>query len=59
MKPHSFQRYSHDLEMAVHDAWITTKVLPHMFTPGSFPEAPNAEESTEYPPRPSTRMDDK
>src|SRR5471032_1939797 len=116
MKLHSFQHYSHDLEMAVHDAWITTKVksaltfseptrslhigvkthaglvalngrmdshkqceqaiglarsvhgvievdasdlLPHMFTPGSFPEAPNAEESAEYPPRSSTRMDDK
>jgi hyperosmotically inducible protein len=26
MKIHSFQHYSHGLEMAVHDAWITAKV---------------------------------
>ena len=26
MKTHSFQHYSHDLGMAIHDAWITTKV---------------------------------
>ncbi|AZD03411.1 Transport-associated domain [Pseudomonas chlororaphis subsp. chlororaphis] len=26
MKLHSFQHYSHGLEMAVHDAWVTTKV---------------------------------
>jgi hyperosmotically inducible protein len=116
MKLHSFQHYSHDLEMAVHDAWITTKVKSalafseptlslhinvktyagrvvlsgrvnthkqcdqaiglarsvhgvtevdasdlqtHVFTPGSFPEAPNAEESTERRPQSSTKMDDK
>ncbi|VVO28254.1 BON domain-containing protein [Pseudomonas fluorescens] len=116
MKNHSFQHYSHDLEMAVHDAWITTKVKSalafsdpslslhinvkthagvvalsgrvnthrecekaiglarsvhgvteidasdlqtHVFTPGSFPEAPNAEESTESRPQSSTKMDDK
>jgi hyperosmotically inducible protein len=117
MKLHSFQHYSHGLEMAVHDAWVTTKVrsaltfaestrgLPihvkthagmvtlsgrlnthkqceqavsltrgvhgvagidasdlqtHMFTPGSLPEAPNAEESREYPSQSSsTKRDDK
>ncbi|VVN70793.1 BON domain-containing protein [Pseudomonas fluorescens] len=26
MKNHSFQHYSHDLGMAVHDTWTTTKV---------------------------------
>jgi hyperosmotically inducible protein len=26
MKNHSFQHYSHGLETAVHDAWITTRV---------------------------------
>jgi len=31
----------------------------HVFTPGSFPEAPNAEESTERRPQSSTKMDDK
>lgn len=116
MKLHSFQHYSHDLEMTVHDAWITTKVKSalafseltrsqhinvkthagtvtlsgrvkthkqceqaivlarsvhgvmeidasdlqtHMFMPGSFPEAPNAEESTEYRPPSSAKTDDK
>jgi hyperosmotically inducible protein len=116
MKIHSFQHYSHGLEMAVHDAWITAKVKSalaysdptlslhinvkthagivglsgrvnthrqceqaiglarsvhgvaevdasdlqtHVFTPGSFPEAPNAEESTERRPQSSTKMDDK
>lgn len=116
MKLHSFQHYSHGLEMAVHDAWITTKVKSalafaeptrglhinvkthagmvtlsgrlithkqceqavsltravhgvvdieasdlqtHMFTPGSLPEAPNAEESREYSSQSSTKKDDK
>ncbi|VVN77123.1 BON domain-containing protein [Pseudomonas fluorescens] len=116
MKNHSFQHYSHDLEMAVHDTWVTAKVKSalafaepalglhinvkthagvvalsgrvnthrqcekaiglarsvhgvaevdasdlqtHVFTPGSFPEAPNAEESTESRSQSSTRMDDK
>ncbi|AZD09395.1 Transport-associated domain [Pseudomonas chlororaphis] len=115
MKLHSFQHYSHGLEMAVHDAWVTTKVksaltfaestrglpihvtthagrvalsgrldshkqceqavgltravqgvvdidasdlLTHMFTPGSLPEAPNAEESREYSSQSSTKKDD-
>lgn len=115
MKLHSFQHYSHGLEMAIHDAWITTKVksalafaeptrglhinvkthagrvalsgrlnthkqceqavsltravqgvvdidasdlLTHMFRPGSTPEAPNAEESSEYPSPSSTKKDD-
>jgi len=104
MKIQSLRHYSHGLEMAVHDSWVTTKVksalalaeptlglhinvktyagrvvlsgrvnthreceqavalvravqgvteidasnlLTHVFTPGSFPEAPNAEESRE------------
>ena len=116
MKIHSFQHYSHGLEMAVHDAWITAKVKSalalsepalglhvnvkthagtvalsgrvnthrqceqaiglarsvhgvaevdasdlqtHVFTPGSFPEAPNAEESTESRPQSSAKTDDK
>lgn len=117
MKTHSFQHYSHNLGMAVHDAWITTRVrsalafseptlgmhvnvkthagtvalsgrvnthkecervvelarsvngvneidakdlLTHVFTPGHLPEAPNAEESTEYrPPSSAKKMDDK
>ena len=116
MKIHSFQHYSHDLGMAVHDAWITAKVKSalafsepalglhinvkthagvvglsgrvnthrqceqaiglarsvhgvaevdaselqtHVFTPGSFPEAPNAEESTESRTQSSAKTDDK
>ncbi|MHC8286193.1 BON domain-containing protein [Pseudomonas sp. XS1P51] len=116
MKLHSFQHYSHDLEMVVHDAWITTRVksalamaepslglqihvkthggtvalsgrvnthkqceqaialtrsvpgvveidarelLTHVFTPGSFPTAPDAEENTERRSPPSAKPDDK
>ncbi|UVJ43343.1 BON domain-containing protein [Pseudomonas sp. LS1212] len=116
MKIQSFQHYSHDLGMAVHDTWITTKVKSalafseptrslhinvkthagtvtlsgrvnthkqceqaisrahsvhgvtdvdasdlqtHMFTPGSLPEAPNAEETTEYRSGTSEKTDDK
>ncbi len=117
MKTHSFQHYSHDLGVAVHDAWITTRVksalafaeptlglhvtvkthagavalsgrvntrkecervvslarsvpgvteidakdlLTHVFTPGHLPEAPSAEESSEYRPQsPEKKMDDK
>ncbi|MDH4607133.1 BON domain-containing protein [Pseudomonas sp. BN102] len=116
MKIHSFQHYSHDLGLAVHDAWITTKVKSaltlaeptrrlnihvkthagmvalsgrvnthkqceqaiglaravhgvtdidasdlqtYMVSPGSFPEAPNAEESAEELPRASAKTDDK
>ncbi|SDZ65955.1 BON domain-containing protein [Pseudomonas sp. NFIX28] len=116
MKFRSFQHYSHGLEMAMHDAWITTKVksalafaeptrglnigvkthagrvalsgrlnthkqceeavhvtrgvqgvvdidasdlLTHMFTPGSLPEAPNAEEDRDYGAQSSTKKDDK
>ncbi|MBT8767063.1 BON domain-containing protein [Pseudomonas boanensis] len=115
MKMHSFQHYSHDLGMAVHDAWITAKVKStlafseqtrsehinvkthagmvalsgrvkthkqceqaislarsihgvididasdlqtHMVPPGSFPEAPNAEESVENRPQSSAKSDD-
>lgn len=116
MKMHSFQHYSHDLGMAVHDAWITAKVKStlafseqtrsehinvkthagmvalsgrvnthkqceqaigtarsvhgvtdidssdlqtYMVSPGSFPEAPNAEESAEDLSRSSGKMDDR
>ena len=116
MKLHSLQHYSHNLELAVHDAWITAKVKSalsiaepslglhvnvktyagkvvlsgrvnthrqcdqaialargvhgvadvdtsdlqtHVFMPGSFPEAPNAEESTEKRPQSSSQGDDK
>lgn len=115
MKTHSFQHYSHDLGMAIHDTWITTKVKSalalaeptrrlnihvkthagmvalsgrvkthrqceqairlarsihgvididasdlqtHMVPPGSFPEAPNAEESVENRPQSSAKSDD-
>ena len=30
MKMHSFNQYSHDLGMAVHDLWLTTKVKSAM-----------------------------
>ncbi|WP_397452943.1 BON domain-containing protein [Pseudomonas sp. NA-150] len=116
MKMHSFQHYSHAVEMTVHDSWITAKVksalaladptlglhinvktyagrvilggrvnshkerdhaislvravqgvaeidasdlLTHVFKPGTFPEAPNAEENPETRPQSSTRLDDK
>lgn len=116
MKLHSFQHYSHGLEMVVHDAWITARVksalalgdptlglhvhvkthagtvalsgrvnthrqceqavalarsvpgvvnidaselLTHVFTPGSLPEAPNAEETAERRPQSSGKSDDK
>lgn len=116
MKMHSFQHYSHDVEMTVHDTWITAKVKStlafsdpalglhvnvkthagvvalsgrvnthrqceqaiglarsvqgvaevdasglqtHVFTPGSFPEAPNAEESAERRTQSSEKTDDK
>ncbi|MCY1272976.1 BON domain protein [compost metagenome] len=116
MKTHSFQHYSHDLGMAIHDTWITTKVKSalalaeptrrlnihvkthagmvalsgrvnthkqceqaigtarsvhgvtdidssdlqtYMVSPGSFPEAPNAEESAEDLSRSSGKMDDR
>ncbi|MVV50817.1 BON domain-containing protein [Pseudomonas sp. PB120] len=112
MKLQSFQHYSHRLETAAHDAWITTRVksalalgepslglqihvktlagtvflsgrvnthkqceqavalartvpgvneidarelLTHVFTPGSIPTAPDAEESVE---RRSDKLDD-
>lgn len=116
MKIHSLQHYSHNLELAVHDAWITTKVKSalsiadpslsmhinvktyagkvvlsgrvnthrqcdqatalaravhgvaevdssdlqtHVFMPGHFPEAPNAEESAEKRTQSSSQSDDK
>ena len=116
MKMHSFQHYSHALEMTVHDSWLTTKVKSalamadptlglhinvktyagrvilsgrvdthkqcdqaialaravqgvaeidasglqtHVFKPGSFPEAPNAEESVENHAQSSEKLDDK
>ncbi|WP_339503251.1 BON domain-containing protein [Pseudomonas silesiensis] len=116
MKRHSFEHYSHNLEMVAHDAWITTRVKSalamakpglglhihvktlagkvllsgrvdthreceqavalarsvngvvdvdasglqtHVFTPGSVPGAPDAEEHSEYRAPPSRKMDDK
>ncbi|MHC8339607.1 BON domain-containing protein [Pseudomonas sp. HLT2-19-2] len=34
-------------------------LLTHVFTPGTFPEPPNAEESAESRPQSSTKTDDK
>ena len=36
-----------------------SELLTHVFTPGSFPEAPNAEEATERRSQSSTKIDDK
>ncbi|PQP00701.1 MULTISPECIES: BON domain-containing protein [Pseudomonas] len=36
-----------------------SELLTHVFTPGSFPEAPNAEESAERRPQSSAKTDDK
>ncbi|MGV8918920.1 MAG: BON domain-containing protein [Pseudomonas sp.] len=115
MKVHSLQHYSHALELAVHDSWITGKVksalaladpnlglhinvktlagrvllcgrvsthkqrehaialvravhgvaeidasdlLTHVFKPGSFPDAPNAEEMRDNRPQSSSKSDD-
>ncbi|MHC8343731.1 BON domain-containing protein [Pseudomonas sp. RT6P73] len=114
MKLHSFQHYSHDLEMVAHDTWITARVksalaladttlglqihvktlagtvalsgrvnthkqceqavalartvpgvveidardlLTHVFTPGSNPVPPNAEETSERRPSSSDQDD--
>jgi hyperosmotically inducible protein len=116
MKLQSFEHYSHQLEMAAHDAWLTARVksamaladptlglqvhvktlagtvmlsgrvnthkqceqavalartvngvneidarelLTHVFTPGSFPTPPNAEENPEIRPSSSTKPEDK
>ncbi|MDQ0124090.1 hyperosmotically inducible protein [Pseudomonas lini] len=116
MKRHSFEHYSHNLEMIAHDAWITTRVKSaltmaksglglhihvkthagtvvlsgrvdthrqceqavalarsingvvdvdasglqtHVFTPGSVPGAPDAEERSEYRAPSSKKTDDK
>jgi len=116
MKLQSFDHYSHKLEMATHDVWLTARVksalaladptlglqvhvktlagtvmlsgrvnthkqceqavalartvsgvneidarelLTHVFTPGSFPTPPNAEENPEIRPSSSAKPEDK